>query len=228
MLLEEYKRLDEEWQLGADGEPSGAFKQMLFNTQFLEYMLEKYGELHCEYCGEPNLKIVPHNQQHRSKIPTMATADHFLPKDGNKYIMFNRQNLVVSCHRCNVKLKKNELWPVISLKYYYPEQKIWKYEHQSLYLHKGKGMKKTVRQHLMDIEDPEVRQKCLDNIDERYENEEVYAPGYAVMLGVWQEAKDKAYWEKVYRMLNKGSDNSMYYSSQPVQHEEHPSSGKHH
>ncbi len=56
LLLEEYKRLDEEWQLGVDGEPSGAFKQLLFNTHVLEYMLEKYGELHCEYCGEPNLK----------------------------------------------------------------------------------------------------------------------------------------------------------------------------
>ena len=44
------------------------FKQMLFNTKFLQNMLEKYGELHCEYCGKPDLILYHHSIRLHSQI----------------------------------------------------------------------------------------------------------------------------------------------------------------
>lgn len=132
LMLEEFKRSDEDWQMGGNGEPNGKFKQLQFNTQFLEYIQNKYGELHCEYCGKAHLKII--HWKDKPQLNVMATADHFLPKKGNKTFSFNRQNLVVSCYRCNNKLKRDHEWPIISLRYYYPKQKLWRYAHESLWV----------------------------------------------------------------------------------------------
>jgi len=130
LLLEELKRLDEEWIEGNIGMPSGKFKQLQFNTQFLEYILKKYGELHCEFCGKPDLKIIPWNGKRTKDV---ATTDHFYAKKENKHLAFNRENLLVACDHCNTHKGTKEV-DIETIKYYYPEKKLWKYMHQSLWI----------------------------------------------------------------------------------------------
>ncbi len=65
---------------------------------------------------------------------------------------------------------------------------------------------KTVLEHINEIEDNELRDKCLNNLDTRYSNSKCFAPGMALMLGVFQDAKDKAYWDKAYEYLYRKFD----------------------
>jgi len=63
---------------------------------------------------------------------------------------------------------------------------------------------KTILQHLHEIEDKELRERCLANIDERYQDNLVYTKGMAVMLGVnGQHQYEKDYWNEAYRLLLK-------------------------
>lgn len=71
---------------------------------------------------------------------------------------------------------------------------------------------KTVRQHIEDIENPEIKAKCLLNLDERCADMTCNFVGYALMLGVEQPAHERAYWDKVYKELNKGEDHSRFYT----------------
>lgn len=61
---------------------------------------------------------------------------------------------------------------------------------------------KTVLQHLIEIDDADLRHRCLDNLDHRYAEYECYAPGMALMLGVFQHSNDKQYWENAYAKLH--------------------------
>jgi 5-methylcytosine-specific restriction endonuclease McrA len=112
LLKEEYKKLDESWGFDTD-----RFEKMMFNVKFLESMLEKHGELHCEYCGKPHLKIIHWKDKQVNSI--MATADHYYPASEYPSLARVVANLRVSCFKCNND-KKTELW---ECKFPYPEHK---------------------------------------------------------------------------------------------------------
>ena len=122
LLLEQYKRLDEEW-ITDEGSISGAWKQLNFNTQWLEYMLKKYGELHCEWCPKKYLYIKAWNG---SKIPGrhMATVDHFFPRSTHPHLAFNKKNLLVSCEKCNNK-RRHKYANKELIKFPYPEKRMF-------------------------------------------------------------------------------------------------------
>ena len=90
--------------------------QMEFNAKFLEKKLAKYGELHCEYCGKPNLIIYGYSDT-RPRI-NQATADHFIPRSVNKSLALSEDNLIVACTKCNGE-KGNKLWPVNAIRFKY-------------------------------------------------------------------------------------------------------------
>lgn len=90
------------------------WSQLKFNTEFLKKMELEYGELRCEYCGKPNLKV--YEWCHKSDISDMATADHFYPKSKYDSIKQDGRNIVVSCHDCNNK-KQDDLWSVDMIKF---------------------------------------------------------------------------------------------------------------
>lgn len=102
------------WHLS---DPEG-WEQLQFNQKFLRDVLEKHGELHCEYCGEPNLVLKEWNQV-RKFGDLIATADHFIPKslDKLKY-SHDINNLVVCCEECN-RRKADKIWDEETLKYKY-------------------------------------------------------------------------------------------------------------
>lgn len=70
---------------------------------------------------------------------------------------------------------------------------------------------KTVLQHILDIEDEALREKCLANLDPRCADLTCYSVGYALMLGVEQPPSEKKYWQEAYLLLNKGNDYSEFY-----------------
>ena len=94
------------------------FKQMLFNTKFLQDMLKKYGELHCEYCGKKNLRLYHWKHDKIKSYHDMATADHFLPRAVYPELSKDYDNLKVCCHKCNQK-KKDDIWDESTLKFPY-------------------------------------------------------------------------------------------------------------
>jgi 5-methylcytosine-specific restriction endonuclease McrA len=97
---------------------SEKFKQMLFNTKFLQHMRKKYGELHCEYCGKQNLKLYHWKHDKVKSYHDMATADHFLPRALYPELAKDYSNLKVCCHKCNQK-KKDDIWDESTLKFPY-------------------------------------------------------------------------------------------------------------
>lgn len=131
LLVEELKMKDEDWIMEHAIRPSDPqysnipaglryskkFIQLTFNTKFLEKMLKKHGELHCEYCGKQPLKIYRWNQRPQHDI---ATADHFLPKIDWPDLQFKEENLRVCCSKCNTK-KGKKVWPQSAVKFPYPE-----------------------------------------------------------------------------------------------------------
>lgn len=94
-------------------------KQLIFNTVFIEKILDKYNELHCEYCGK-ELKLVYWFENPKMMFKNiMATADHFFPKSLDKDLLsYNEKNLVISCHSCN-QIKDNDIIPIEDVKYPY-------------------------------------------------------------------------------------------------------------
>ena len=121
LLLDEYRCADPtRWTSTPDGK--AVYEQMMFNTAWLEYMLEKYGELHCEYCGKPHLKINP--WWLRPDLEVLATTDHFHPQKTHPHLCKETKNFVVACHRCNNN-KKAKHFDKSSIKYPYPEVRIF-------------------------------------------------------------------------------------------------------
>lgn len=81
-----------------------------FRTQYLTSLLEKNGDLVCEYCGKTNLTLVCNDcdsenlQKKMCPHEHLATLDHVTAhsKGGDKYDV---KNLKVSCVRCNSNKK---------------------------------------------------------------------------------------------------------------------------
>ena len=94
------------------------FKQMLFNTKFIQHMIKTHGELHCEYCGKPNLRLYHWKSDEVKDHRDMATADHFLPKSIYPELAKDYTNLKVCCDQCNQD-KKDDIWDESTLKYSY-------------------------------------------------------------------------------------------------------------
>ena len=94
------------------------FKQMLFNTKFLQHMIKTHGELHCEYCGQESLKLYHWKYDKVKSFHDMATVDHFLPKATYPELAKDYDNLKVCCHKCNQK-KKDDIWDESTLKFSY-------------------------------------------------------------------------------------------------------------
>ena len=82
---------------------------------------------------------------------------------------------------------------------------------------------RSVRWFVENIKNKEIREKCLENLDERFADEMCYSAGYALMLGVNQPAWERSFWENAYLVLRTESpghtDNSKHYKLQPVQQE---------
>ena len=97
---------------------AGKFKQMLFNTKFLQHMLKEHGELHCEYCGKEDLRLYHWKYDKVKSYDDMATADHFLPRATHPELAKDFDNLKVCCHKCNQD-KKDDLWEETTLKHPY-------------------------------------------------------------------------------------------------------------
>lgn len=97
---------------------AGKFKQMLFNTKFLQFMIKEYGELHCEYCGKKNLRLYHWKYDKVKNYNDMATVDHFLPRATYPELAKDYDNLKVCCHKCNQK-KKDDIWDKSTLKFPY-------------------------------------------------------------------------------------------------------------
>lgn len=115
LLKEEYKLLDETW---VHDNPA-AFSRMKFNENLLTEILNEHGELHCEYCGRPDLEIC----YWPSKIKNnCATIDHFIPVVHDKQLLFDRDNLLVACLKCNNK-KGEKIWPKEKIKFPYKFRK---------------------------------------------------------------------------------------------------------
>jgi len=93
-------------------------QQLLFNTEFLEGIFQKYKELHCEFCNK-KLELI-YWYENTGRNQKMATADHFFPKSLNKELLaFNHKNMVVACSSCNTN-KDNKIIPIDDIKYPYP------------------------------------------------------------------------------------------------------------
>ncbi len=103
-----------------EGKPKkiNGFKQMLYNTKFLQHVLKEHGELHCEYCGEENLRLYHWKHDKIKSHHDMATVDHFLPKSEFPELAKDYDNLKVCCYKCNQD-KKDDIWDKSTLKYSY-------------------------------------------------------------------------------------------------------------
>lgn len=109
LLNDYYRSLDDGWM------STDRYKQLEFNTAFLEETLKEFGELHCEYCGKPHLKIYkPKEKQGRD----VATTDHVLPQFTHPHLAMDKTNLRVCCQKCNTK-KGHEVWDKSRLKFPY-------------------------------------------------------------------------------------------------------------
>lgn len=119
LLSQEYRRLDPPPNVVKKRE---RFKQLIFNTNFLKAILKEYGELHCEYCGYPDLKIYHWTQ--KPNFENMATVDHFLPASQNPDLKRDVNNFVVCCHSCN-QVKKDNIWDKDTIKHPYKNKECY-------------------------------------------------------------------------------------------------------
>ena len=121
LLLDQYKEEDCSW-IGTPSNPNPAYLQMKFNTEWLESILAKYGELHCEYCGKSELKIYQWWEKPNKSI--LATTDHFFPKKDFPHLAKEPGNFVVCCDSCNSK-KRERVVNKSAIKFPYPEKRIF-------------------------------------------------------------------------------------------------------
>jgi hypothetical protein len=121
--IAEYLLLKQKMNRMSDGWMLSKFKkgeQLLFNTKFVQGILDEYKELHCEFCGKPKLKLF-YWWENANKVDRkiMATADHFYPKSFDKErLSMDMRNLVVACDDCNNK-KSNGFVHLDALKFPY-------------------------------------------------------------------------------------------------------------
>ena len=106
LLQEEYKQLDESWIF----DKPDAYAQLQLHTAYLESMLLKHGELHCEYCGKQHLQIIPWQTKKTSELLNiMATVDHYDAVQNNPELKKEESNFRVACHPCNNN-KQGKKW----------------------------------------------------------------------------------------------------------------------
>ena len=110
LLKEQYKLLDETWGIDETN-----YEKVKLHTEFLNEMLAKYGELHCEYCGKQNLKIFHFRDKPNYSI--IATTDHFYAASTTPHLAKEKSNFRVCCAKCNNK-KGIDVW---ECKFPYPE-----------------------------------------------------------------------------------------------------------
>lgn len=89
-----------------------------FNELFLHKHKDHFGNLQCSYCGRDDLKIYSYKIDHKNPND-IATADHFWPSSLFPQYLFDHNDLVVSCRKCN-STKKAKLYSLDTLKYYRP------------------------------------------------------------------------------------------------------------
>lgn len=114
LLRQYYRELDD------DLDPksyAGRWRMYKFTLGFVKKIEKKYGELHCEYCGKPDLKIYLWGEKQKKDV---ATSDHFLPQSKYPNLIFAEGNLRVCCQNCNKK-KGNKVYKDDTLKFEYPE-----------------------------------------------------------------------------------------------------------
>lgn len=111
LLKEEYKLLDETWLI----ENPSKFARMKFNEALLDEILEREGELHCEYCGRPDLEVCHWPSRIKNNC---ATIDHFIPVIENIQLSFDKENLFVACLNCN-NTKGQKIWAKERIKFPY-------------------------------------------------------------------------------------------------------------
>ena len=118
MLKQKCTRMDDSWMLAKF--KNG--KQLLFNTKFVQNILDTYKELHCEICGKEELRLFYWwEQSHKVDRKIMATADHFFPKSRNKELLaFEPKNIVIACDNCNNK-KSDDIYDISTVKFPYPD-----------------------------------------------------------------------------------------------------------
>lgn len=116
LLLDQYRECDCSWT------NTPQYEQMIFNENWLRSIEAKYGELHCEYCGKPNLKII--HWYEKPDLNIMATTDHFHPRKTHPHLARETKNFVVACHRCN-NSKKAKKYTKNDIKFPYPEVRIF-------------------------------------------------------------------------------------------------------
>lgn len=113
LLKRRYQKRDPSWMVKH-------FKkgdQLLFNTEFLEETQEREGELHCELCGKPELRL--YYWWEVANHLKMATADHFFPKSFDfENLAFNKDNLIVACSKCNAN-KGDKFFKISDVKFPY-------------------------------------------------------------------------------------------------------------
>lgn len=99
------------------------WERLKFNRDYLKKLEKKHGNLHCEYCGLPDLVIYEwYEKPNRSN---MATVDHFYPKSKFESLTLNEDNFIVSCDPCNSK-KSDTLWDLEKIEYPLCESKLEK------------------------------------------------------------------------------------------------------
>lgn len=115
LLIEEYNKLDPEWK---DLNPN-KWKSIHFNEEFSRYMLKKFKELHCEFCGKEDLVI--YKWYEHKDFSIMCTVDHFLPKSKYPELTYNSNNLYICCNKCNQN-KSDDIVDISNIKFGYSNE----------------------------------------------------------------------------------------------------------
>lgn len=97
LLKQKYNEEDMGW---IDKDPV-KWRRLVFNTQFMLYMEQQLGPLHCEYCGQRDLKVLM--WYHKQGVPKKCTVDHFRPKSLHPHLSEDTMNLFIVCNTCNEK-----------------------------------------------------------------------------------------------------------------------------
>lgn len=112
--------LNELRKLSIESEKPTWLESVEFNEAYLAEVLAQYGELHCEYCGKTGLRIYTWKLQAGNK-KDMATVDHFFPKSKYPNLIFEKNNFLVACSKCNSK-KGDEMCDVSMIKHPYNKE----------------------------------------------------------------------------------------------------------
>lgn len=114
LLIEKYKTNYPNWKYKSPEK----WRRTIFNEYFSRFMLSRFNELNCEYCGKENLKIYKWHEKKDESI--MCTVDHFLPKKDYPLLKEDPSNLFICCYNCNNK-KGSKYYNESTIKYRYDD-----------------------------------------------------------------------------------------------------------